>query len=260
MNRSYPTWLLGTSLRFGLLCAVAGAAAAFLTSAQLPKVYEARASLIAPTMAETYAEVAVSSAVMSEVVSRLQLSITAEALAGSVDARASRTSALLTIDVSDPDPHQAARIANAIADQLVRMAPTITGSSPDAQASIQADLATLQGLITQTEEEEAALSTETDLTPAQREQLEALQSQLTVLLSVRSSLLASAVTYSETVLTVLAPAQPSAEPTAPQPIFASAAAGLLGFATGVGVTVLVAFVRTHREPVQPGTTDPPNQT
>ena len=228
---------------------MAGVTGAFLTSAQLPKVYEARASLIAQTLAETYAEVAVSSAVLNEVVSQLRLSTTAEALAESVDARASRTSAMLTIDASDGDAGQAAMIANAIADQLVRLAPTITGSSSDALASIEEDLASLQALISETVAAAAALSTETDLTSSQREELQALESRLTILFSVRSSLLGSAVSTSQTILTVLAPAEPPTEPTSPRPVAAGAVGGLLGFATGMGVPLLFAYLRRTEEPV-----------
>jgi capsular polysaccharide biosynthesis protein len=224
-----------------LVCALVGAASAFLISTQVAKVYEARATLVAQTIADTFAAVAVSKPVLGAVVAQLHLPVTPAALADRVEARPSRTSALLTIIASDPDAERAAAIANAVADQLVLMAPQITGSSSDTERAIQADLATLQTEIARTEIAADALSKESDLTEAQRATLQVLQSQLATLVSVRSSLLDFTLSYSKSLLTRFASADAPSQPSSPQPQYAAAVGGLLGFALGMGCALVLNY-------------------
>src|SRR5512143_1541816 len=121
--------LLRPALTFGLICGIVAGAAAFLAASQLPKVYEARATLVVPTMADTFAEVADSRLLLQDVVSRLGLSVAPETLAPRINAFPSKTSALLTIVAQDSDPEMAAMLADAVATGLVRLAPEIIGSS-----------------------------------------------------------------------------------------------------------------------------------
>ena len=97
--------LLARSLAI-VACAAVGAASAFLASTQLPTVYEAKASLIAQTMASTYAEVAKSTPVLEyaqDVLARRRVQLRAAGVAvarshegvlacpGSVDGRTNPT-------------------------------------------------------------------------------------------------------------------------------------------------------------------------
>jgi uncharacterized protein involved in exopolysaccharide biosynthesis len=233
----------GTVVFLGFICGVVGAASAFLAATQLPHLYEAQVSLNAPTMADTFAELADSRSVLQGVVSLLNLSVTPEALAGRVNATPSRTSTLLTIVVNDSDAGQAAAIANAIAAELVRMAPSINGSSTDAQRSIQADLVTAQTEIARTEAAIAQASGITGQTPAQDAHLLTLQSQLATLLGIRSSLLTLQVSYSATVPTVIGSAEVPTKASSPEPPLAGAIGGLFGLTLGIGIGLLVTYMR-----------------
>lgn len=224
-------------------CAAVGAASAFLVSSQLPTVYEAKASLIAQTMASTYAEVAKSRPVLAYVISTLELGVTPESLSQSVDARASQTSAVLTITARDSMASRAAAIASAIANRLVQLAPTIAGSSAEAQQAIQSDLARVQVEIARTEAAITELSNKTDQTASDRLQLVTQHDLLASLLGVRASLQTAAISYSETVLTVLALATPPAEPSSPKIALASSLGGLAGLVIGIGAVLLVAYMR-----------------
>jgi uncharacterized protein involved in exopolysaccharide biosynthesis len=238
--------LLGPALVFGLLCGIVGAGSAFIAASQLPKVYEARASLIAPTMADTFAEVADSRLLLQDVVSRLGLSVTPEALAGMISAFPSKTSALLTIVAHDSDPVRAAAIADAVAAGLVQMAPDISGSSSEAASSIDADLTTTQAEIARTEGEIAALSSAATVTPADRAEVLTLQTQLATLLGVRTSLLTLRMSYSQTALTVLGDAQVPTKPAAPQSGLAVGLGGLAGIILGIGIGLLVMYRRKEQ--------------
>jgi capsular polysaccharide biosynthesis protein len=231
-----------------------GAASAYLVSSQLPAAYEAKASLIAQTMASTYAEVAQSRPVLEYAIATLELPFTPEELSGNVDAIASQTSALLTISARDSVPSRAAAIASTIADRLVQLAPGITGSSAEAQQAIQADLARVQNEIDRTEEAIAELSANPAPTPGDRQQLQAQHDQLASLLAVRASLQSVAITYSENVLTILALAPTPIEPVSPRIALATAIGGVAGLLIGLGAVYFAAYLRlpATRDPQWPG--------
>lgn len=125
--------------------------AALLASTQLPRLYEARATLIAQTMGSTHAEVALSQPVLGHAIATLRLPLMPEELSQNVDARASQTSAILTVVARDADPDRAAAIASTIASRVVELVPAVTGSSAEAQETIQADLGRVQTEIDRTE-------------------------------------------------------------------------------------------------------------
>jgi uncharacterized protein involved in exopolysaccharide biosynthesis len=237
-------------------CAVVGAATSFVVSLQLPKVYEAKASLIAQTMANTYAEVATSRPVLEFVISQLALPETPETLVTKVDAKASQTSAVLTITGRDSDPSRAAAIANAIADRLLQLAPDITGSSAQTRDTIQANLAAVQAEIDQTDAAAAALSSKTPLTAIDTQRLQALRDQIASLLSVRSSLLNLSISYSQTLLTLVAPAVPPRNPSSPTAALAALIGGLGGLAIGIGIVLVEGYARNPPEQAAPGFSDP----
>ena len=230
----------------GLICGVVGAAAAFIAANQLPKSYEARVSLVAPSMADTFAEIADSRLLLERVTARLHLQVTPDALAGRVNATASRTSSLLTVVALDSDPAQAAAIANAVAQELVLIAPDITGSSTDSRSAIDGDLATAQSQIDQTEAAIATLVAKTELTAAERTTVTTLQSQLVSLLGVRSSLLTLRSSPSLSGLTNLGAADTPTKPSSPQVTLLAAIGALFGIAIGMGAYLLVSVRATGR--------------
>lgn len=235
--------LLRAHLWVVLACALVGAGSAYLVSSRLPKVYEARATLIAQTMATTFAEVGRSRPVLASVIEELGLSMTPEALAQNVEVKASQTSALLTVLAHDADPATAAAIATGIANGLVERAPEITGTSAADGAAIQADLARVQADIERVDAAAKELTAKTFLTPSEEVQLQSLRAQLATLLSVRTSLLNVAITYSQSIVTVLSPGVAPTEPSSPRITLNAALGGIAGLVLGIGAVLGVAYLR-----------------
>jgi uncharacterized protein involved in exopolysaccharide biosynthesis len=232
--------------------AVVGGGLAFIVANQLAKTFEARALLVTASMGDTFAEAADSRAVLQDVITGLRLPVTADILAGRVSGSLSRTSAILTITVRDSDPGQAAAVADAIADQLVKLAPRITGYSADAQSAIESDLATTQTEIVRTQSTITELSGKDTLTAAERSDLTALQGDLAILLGVRSSLLSVRVSLAPTVISVLGPAEVPTRPTSPSVGLAAALGGALGLASGFGIGLIPPYRRRLRSATDSG--------
>jgi uncharacterized protein involved in exopolysaccharide biosynthesis len=126
---------------------------------------------------------------------------------------------------------------------LIELAPGISGSSAEAQEAIQADLKRVQSEIDRTEVAIAELSSDPELTPNAREQLQAQHDQLASLLAVRASLQSVAITYAQTVLTILALAAPPTDQSSPKVVLATALGGFAGLTVGFGIALLPAYFR-----------------
>lgn len=74
---------------------------------------------------KSYTEVATSSQVLGPVISQLGLRLTAEQLADRIEVTNPLDTVLLEISATDPDPHRAAAIANAVGAQLNRVVENI---------------------------------------------------------------------------------------------------------------------------------------
>jgi capsular exopolysaccharide synthesis family protein len=99
------------------------------------------ASGYARSTARELAELAKSGLVLDPVISELQLGASAQTLAAEVSASARTNTAIIDIDVTDPDAERAAAIADAIAEELVRVGPSVTPASPDGVLSLRVTLA-----------------------------------------------------------------------------------------------------------------------
>lgn len=137
--------------RHGLLIAltvVVAAAAAYLGSGLLPRVYEAQVTLLvgqalAPNapdfdqlltsqrLSQTYAQMATMRPIVGQVIERLGIPETQEQLLARVTAQSAADSLFLSIKVQDSDPIRAAEIANTFADELVRASPDVFVTAPD---------------------------------------------------------------------------------------------------------------------------------
>ncbi len=223
----------------GLVCAILAGVVAFFVASRQPAMYESTVSLVAPTMGDTFAELVDTPSVVDHVAAAVGIAPTD--VARNVSARASKTSALLTVSARDGDPDVATSIATAVANQLVDIAPTVSGSSSAAQQGIESDLATVETQITATERAIDGLGANPKA--SQQVQVNALQSQLATLLTLRSSLLDLRIRYSQGVLTILGPATVPADPVSPQPVFAAVVAGLLGFTIGISATWAISYLR-----------------
>ncbi|MEA2606573.1 MAG: tyrosine-protein kinase, partial [Chloroflexota bacterium] len=143
---------------------------ALLFSTVQAKVYEARATLIvgqsltsmspdytgllaSQRLSGTYARVAMTRPVLGRVVTKLGLKQSTDDLLKNVSASAPTDSTLLTIIAHDPDPVEAAAIANALAAELIAASPNLNGRAADVQASVDEDLVATQAQITSVQTE-----------------------------------------------------------------------------------------------------------
>jgi len=101
-------------------------------------------------MGDTFAELVDTPSLVDHVAAAVGL--TSVDIARNVSAKASKTSALLTVSARDGDPRVATSVATAVANELVNMAPTVSGSSSAAQQAIESDLSTVETQITATEQ------------------------------------------------------------------------------------------------------------
>ncbi len=243
-------WLL-----FLAMCVVVAAGLAFFLSSSLPKVYEAKATLIvgqslsgvspdynqilvSQRLSATYATVATTRPNLQAVIDKLGLSQTADDLAASVTADAPLDSTLVTISAQDTDPKQAAAIANAVATQLIAVSPAIEGRQTDIQQSIDENLRTTQDQIDSTQTELESLTALTDRTAAQQTRLETLESRLVSLRSTYAALLAYSSGNASNLLTLIEPAEVPKAPISPRVLLNVLLGGLLGLLFGGAVTLV----------------------
>ena len=230
-------------------------AAAFVISNLLPKVYEAKATLIvgqslssanpdynqllaSQRLSTTYAIVATTRPLLEATIDQLGLTGTADELERQVRADAPRDSTLVSIIAQDSDPARAARIANALADQLIAASPAIQGRESEVQKSIDADLKATQDDIAATQAQVEALAANADRTAAEDARLEAVQGRLVTLRATYAALLSFASGNATNQLSVIEPAVAPTSPVSPRPLLNVILAALLGLM----VAATIAFV------------------
>jgi capsular polysaccharide biosynthesis protein len=140
---------------------VLAAGAAYLISSNLPKIYEARTTLIvgqsissadpnynqilaSQRLSQTYAQLATTTPTLSRVLERIGLQMAPEDLRNTVSAQAPRDSTLVTVVASHTDPSVAAAIANEIAAELIASSPAVEGRHEDVSQFVDAQLVAAQ--------------------------------------------------------------------------------------------------------------------
>lgn len=98
----------------------------------------AQGSTFAEKQMASYAQVATSPLVLSDVIRRLGLDTTPDRLARLVVATPPADTVIIDISASDPDPEQAARIADAIGEQLATVAGELSPERSDGSQSVKA--------------------------------------------------------------------------------------------------------------------------
>jgi succinoglycan biosynthesis transport protein ExoP len=86
----------------------------------------------------SYAEVATSPRVLDQVVDQLGLNATSAQLADSIEASVPVDTVIIEVAVTDPDPRQAAQIANAVGTELAKAAGELTPSREDGSEAVRA--------------------------------------------------------------------------------------------------------------------------
>ncbi|HEU5104112.1 MAG TPA: polysaccharide biosynthesis tyrosine autokinase [Roseiflexaceae bacterium] len=153
-----------------LLCTALAGITGYLYTSRQPPVYQSRARyLIGPALdpnvtrsdiqtssqiGQTYDELSTSRPVLEAVIAKLNLGISPEQLKDQVGATWIDTTQILSIRANAGDPNDAARIANAIGDELIQRSP----SNPTSQQALRrqqadAQIARLQDTIRSTDNE-----------------------------------------------------------------------------------------------------------
>ena len=155
--------IVRSRLPFLVICTLIAGGVAFLATSAMPRIYEAKATLIvgqslkavnpdynqllaSQRLTETYASLATRRPILDAVIAKLKLEVSPDALAGQIQAEASQTTALLTIVAQDRVPGRAAAIANEVAAQVIAASPTISGQQVEVLGSIEQDLAAILAL------------------------------------------------------------------------------------------------------------------
>ncbi len=238
---------------------VLSAAAAFLVSTQLPKTYEARATLIvgqslsgvnpdytqllaSQRLSTTYASIATTRPNLDVVIRQLGLGMTSEELSKRVGAAAPLESTLLTITAQDADPSRAAAIANALADQVVAASPAIQGRQADLQKSIDAELKATQVQITAMQSEVDRLNGLASPRPADLTTLDTIQGRLITLRSTYASILSFSSGSAANLLSVVEPAVAPITPISPKPLLNTLVAAILGLLLAAGLLSALEYL------------------
>ncbi len=233
--------------------------AAYIVSANLPRVYEATNTLIvgqglsatnpvlsqlqaSQNLSQTYADVATTRPILDKVSAKLNLGLTAEELRAKVKANAPTNSTLIAITASDGDPATAAAIANAVADGLIAASPAIQGQQGDSQAFVAKSLLDIQGQIDAVQGDADRLTGLPVRTAAEDQQLATLQSQLITLRSSYATLLQLSSNSASNLLTVVEPAVPPVNPSSPRPLLNTLLAALVGLLIALGIAFTVEYL------------------
>jgi len=238
-------WLIIVSL-------AAAVATALVVSLQLPRTYEARATLYvgqtlndpqldysgllaSQILTQTYAELATTRPLLLAVIAEHDLDLSAEDLKKTVSTEVPLEGTLLEIVVRDGDPAEAARIANAIAEQLLEQAPR---ENPAVTETQRQRLDDLDATIDRLQAEVSALLALPTRTDADDERLAVVEERLVTFNQARATLLQDIGRGSPNALTVVEDAVASNDPVAPSRtmiVALAAAASLAG-------SILLAYV------------------
>ncbi len=238
---------------------ILAAVAAFAVSSLLPKVYEAKATLIvgqslsssnpdynqllvSQRLSATYAAVATKRPLLQSVITQLNLGMSPEELAKSVRADVPTESTLLGITAQDADPDRAAAIANTLADQLIAASPALQGRQAELQTFADSEVSATQSQIQTTQAQLEALLGLTERTPEQDAEIQTLEGRLTSLRSTYATLLSFALGNSASLLTVVEPAVGSADPVSPRVALNTVLAAVLGLLVAVGIAFLAEYL------------------
>ena len=201
-------------------------------------------------LGETYRSLISFTPVMNRVIDTLDLPYTAQELRDKTTATTVRDTQLVSVAVSDPNPDQAALIANTIASEFTsyvneeaqnQLQIQVSGLN-DQIAGLEGDLATIQ---TELAELSVPENDENEEVQTQIRELELEQTQIESQLSTlqqQSQSIASAVTSAQVQVTVSDPATPPDAPYAPRVAFYTLLGIFVGLIIAIGAVALLEYM------------------
>ena len=238
--------------------AVLAGGLAYLASGLLPKVYEAKSTLLigqslsavnpdfaqlqaSQQLSNTYVKLATTRQIMVAVIDKLGLKDTPQSLERRVQAATPINSTLLDITVTDPDADAAAAIANEIAAQVIKASPDLQGQEEQIRQFVAADLAATQTQIETTQTEVNRLAGLPTRTAAEDAQLNLLESRLTSLRASYAGLLSFASNDASNLVSLFDPAVALKDPVSPRPLVNTLLAAVLGLLLVMAIIVIATY-------------------
>ena len=245
-------WLLVASI-------LLAGGAAYLVSSTLPKVYEARVTLIvgqstqaanpdlnqllaSQRLSQTYADLATTTPLLEQVIAKNGVKVSPEDFRKLIVANAPRDSTLVNLTVKDGDPVQAAALANSLAEEMIAASPAIAGRDTAVQKFIDSDLAAMQAQIEGTQAEILRLTNLPSRTASDELQLQALQGRIVTLRQTYATMLGFSSNSGANLLTVVDPASPPAAPASPRVLLNTILAAFVGLLLALGFAFLLEYL------------------
>jgi capsular exopolysaccharide synthesis family protein len=199
--------------------------------------------LVSQRLSSTYAAVATTRPILDAVIAKLSLGMRPEDLMKRVRAVAQLDSTLVSISAQDDSPERAAAIANALAEELIAVSPTIQGRQEEFQAAIDAELRSTLAQIQTTQEQAEELSVLPNRSPSQDAELTALEDRLASLRSTYATLFSLSASGSSNMLSVIEPAVAPADAISPRVLLNTLLGVLLGLLLAVGMAAAATYFR-----------------
>lgn len=211
---------------------------------------------VTTNLGETYRQLITYDPVLKRVVDGLHLPYGVDTLRTKVTASVIRETQLIKIAVSDPDPEQAALIANTIASEFIAYQAENTQTQvQNSISALNAEIADVQAQLASVETELKSLdipanADKTDVQSrinelrVQQVQLESRQESL----QSQANSIASSVTSGQVQVSVSNPAQPPGTPYAPRTPFTAALGAFVGLLIAIGIIALLEYLDNTIKP------------
>ncbi len=244
---------------------LAGGSSYFATRSQ-PRIYSSRARVmvgssiqsrnpdwtainVSEQLALTYAELATTRPILQGVIDARGLRTTPDILRGMISVNLAQGTQILDITVVDTDPHRAADVANAVAEELIRQSPGGSGS-PEAgiRRDVEEQLRDLKSRIDLAREEvqnlEAAILQEDSARAIAelKNRRDLLQQQISQWQATYAQLYAAYTGNQANVLTLVEQAEPNYIPVGPQTTMNVLLAGAIGALLAVGAILILEYL------------------
>jgi non-specific protein-tyrosine kinase len=212
---------------------VVGSIAAFVVNGFLPRVYQGSATLLigqqltsinpdysevlaSQQLSRAYAGLAETRPVHVAVIEELGLDMEPEDLSGKVRTVQSGDGTLVDIIAEDTSPETAAAIANAVADQIVSLSPSLRGENGEIVSFVRTALEDIQAEIETAQAELEQLVALPEPTAAQTARINSLDDRITSLRATYASLLGYATSATANLVTVFDRATVPSGPVSPR--------------------------------------------
>lgn len=246
---------------------VAGGASYYTTN-QLPRLYQSTATIMigqsfqknnpsagdiatGSLLADTYIQLVGTSAVLRGVIQELGLenSVAVSDLRATVSASAVEHTQFIQIRATSSDPKRAARIANAVADQLILLGPASSNNDLEKQRDfIRGQIQDLEGKIQKAETDIADLEESLKNTTSVREvsdkraEIDRLRGQIAQYQQNYTQFVSYLEPSSQNTLSVLESAEPPLAPFAPNLILNVVLAAVVGLLLATAVAFLIEYL------------------